>query len=103
MILYNVTIIVEHAICEEWLEWMQKEHMPGVMNTGLFLKCKLFKLLNQNEEDGLTYAAQYFCENIDKYDTYINEFAAELREKTLSKFGGKIVTFRTILEKKFEF
>ena len=37
MILYNVTIKVDHDIHDEWMEWMKQTHIPQVLETGLFI------------------------------------------------------------------
>ena len=43
MVLYNVTINIDYAVHDEWLDWMKNVHIPDVMNTGLFIDCKLCK------------------------------------------------------------
>ena len=98
MIIYNVTIKVDHSVAEAWVTWMKTEHMDELMNTGLFVDCRLCKLLEQDESDGVTYAAQYFCEGIEQYNIYIDKFATNMRDKGTKLFGGKFVAFRTIME-----
>ena len=41
MLLYNVTVIIEDAAAEEWLQWMQEIHIPEVMATGKFVSNRL--------------------------------------------------------------
>ena len=41
MIIYNVTMAVEVAIHDEWIEWMANEHMPEVMATRKFVDVKM--------------------------------------------------------------
>lgn len=98
MVLYNVTVKVENGIVEEWIDWMQNEHIPDLMNTGLFADAKLFKLLEVDEQDGITYAAQYFCNSMKEYNNYINDHAAGMRAKGIERFGDKFVAFRTLME-----
>jgi len=98
MIIYNVTLKVENEITGDWVRWMKAEHMADLMGTGLFTDCRLSRLLEQDESDGVTYAAQYFCEGIDQYNIYIERYAAEMREKGNKLFGGKFVAFRTLME-----
>lgn len=99
MVLYNVTIKVDHDIVEEWVKWMKEEHMPELMALGVFKDCRLFHLLEVDESDGVTYAAQYECETIDDYNRYIDEFAPLMREKGIERFKDKFVAFRTLMEK----
>ncbi len=98
MMIYNVTLKVENEITDAWVKWMKTEHMPDVMSTGLFTDCRLCRLLEQDEMEGMTYVAQYFCEGMKQYNTYIDEHAQGMREKGFKLFGGKFVAFRTIME-----
>ena len=70
MIIYNVTVNIDEDVHEEWLDWMQRVHIPDVMNSGMFLEAKISKILAE-EEGGLSYAIQY---------------------------SGKFVAFRTLLK-----
>jgi hypothetical protein len=98
MILYNVTVKVDPSIADSWVYWMKAEHMPDLMGTDLFIDCRLAKLLEQDESDGITYAAQYYCEGMEQYEDYIANHADNMREKAAKMFGGKFVAFRTIME-----
>lgn len=98
MVLYNVTIKVEKDSAEEWVKWMKEEHMPELMRLGVFVDSKLFRLLDIDEEDGFTYAAQYFCKDMAAYNTYIEEHAPAMRAKGIDRFKEKFVAFRTLME-----
>jgi hypothetical protein len=98
MIIYNVTVIVEHAIAEAWVKWMKEEHIPDLMELGLFTDARLCQLLEQDEDEGKTYTAQYFCEGMEQYNKYITEYAPIMREKGFSRFGNKFVAFRTVMK-----
>ena len=45
MIIYNVTVNVDEDVLNSWLDWMTKNHIPDVLDTGLFIECKLSKIL----------------------------------------------------------
>ena len=98
MIVYNITNKVMHEIVTEWLQWQKEEHIPEIMRTGLFTEYKFFRLLEQEEEEGLTFVVQYFTPSIENYQRYINEFAPALREKAMQKWGHQFVAFRTVME-----
>ena len=98
MIIYNVTLKVEKSVADSWVYWMKAEHMPDLMGTDLFIDCRLCRLLEQDEEDGVTFAAQYFCDGMEEYNEYIELHAEKMREKAFKLFGGKFVAFRTIME-----
>ena len=98
MIVYNITMKVDPSIESEWLEWQKKVHIPEVMDTHLFIEHKLYKLLEQDEQEGKTYIVQYFCSTAAQLDEYLNKYAPALREKAFSKWGNKFIAFRTRME-----
>lgn len=102
MITYNVTIKVHESIIDEWLQWMRTEHMPELLQTGLFTGYRLSRLLEQDETEGPTYTAQYFCKDITDYNTYISQHAPQMREKGFKKFGDRFIAFRTVMETEFD-
>ena len=97
MILYNVTSSIEPTVAEEWLDYMRTTHMPEVMETGFFLKSQLCRLLNE-EDDGITYAAQYYCLSVEQLEEYQRVCAPALRADMEAHFAGQYVSFRTVLE-----
>ena len=100
MILYNVTLHVNDEIKDEWLNWMEKEHLPEVMATGKFLTFGLYKIHNHQPDDfSHNYSVQYHAQSMEDYEDYAKNFGPTLKEKTIFKFGDKVVAFRTILDK----
>jgi len=97
MIIYNVTLKVNSAIAEEWLRWMKEEHMPELLQTGLFFESRLCRLLEQDESDGITYSAQYLCDSMEDYQDYLRKYAPEMREKGIKKFGDQFIAFRSVM------
>lgn len=97
MILYNVTTSLEPAVAAEWLDYMRSTHIPEVMETGFFIKSQLCRLLNE-EDDGITYAAQYYCLSVEQLEEYQRLCAPALRADMEAQFAGKYVSFRTVLE-----
>ena len=99
MIIYNVTCNLNQELEDEWLDWMKNEHLPEVMSTNKFLEYRILKLLTQVEDnEGVNYAIQYRCATIEDYHDYINNHGPVLREKTIKKYGDKVLTFRTLLQ-----
>lgn len=99
MILYNVTIKIDHTVHDEWLDWMRTVHIPDVMNTGFFTRNQMVRLLDPPADDeGVTYAVQYFCNNQEALRRYRTEEAPALMAQTEKHFGGKYVSFRTVME-----
>ena len=98
MIIYNVTVKLDWAIHEAWLAWVQEEHMSEVAATGCFTRYQLVRLLEVDEKDGPTYAAQYFANNKSDYNRYIEIFAAAIRQKAIDKWGEGFVVFRSLMQ-----
>jgi hypothetical protein len=99
MIIYNVTVNVEDEIHADWINWMKEVHIPDVMNTGFFIEHKICKVLStQEDETGHTYAIQYTCESMTVLDEYQANYAPQLQKEHLSRYQGKFVAFRTLLE-----
>ncbi len=98
MISYNVTIKVEPDIHEAWVDWMKTKHIPEIMNTGCFTKFQLVKVLETDESDGFTYAAQFYAATKEDYERYIDQFATALRQDAMKTWGNKIAGFRSLMQ-----
>ena len=97
MIIYNVTINIEESIQEEWLQWMQQEHIPQMLDTKKFTRALMTRVMVEEEMGGITYSVQYFAKDEDTLKRYYDEDAVRLREES-KRFEGKFVAFRTELE-----
>ena len=97
MILYNVTAAVDEEVHDEWLEWMQKFHIPQVLATDRFTECKIFRVLLNSESD-ITYSIQYFADSMADLQLYEAVHADVLRKEHSARYGDKVLTFRTVLE-----
>jgi Domain of unknown function (DUF4286) len=98
MIVYNITTKLSWAISDDWLLWQRLEHIPQIMATQLFDDYKIFRLLEPNDNDGPTFTVQYFTSLIERYQQYINEFEAAMRQKAFNKWGDGFVSFRTLMQ-----
>lgn len=99
MIVYNVTCNVDDSVHQEWVKWMKEEHLPEVMETGMFIEHNMYKLMTrQYDEQGTTYCIQYTCNTYADYEKYSTEFGPALKQKTLEKFGDKVLAIRSIME-----
>ena len=99
MIIYNVTVKVETPVAAAWIDWLQKEHIPEVIETGCFTHASILHLFEQDDEESVTYAIQYHAPGIESYEKYINDHAPEMRRKGVSKWGDKFIAYRTVMKK----
>ena len=98
MYIYNVTINIEEALADEWLQWMQSIHIADVLKTGLFTQNKILRVLADEEGGGRTYSVQYYFKTMQDFNTYEEKYATALRLEHTQKFKDKFVAFRTLLE-----
>ncbi|MEM0517690.1 MULTISPECIES: DUF4286 family protein [Aequorivita] len=97
MYIYNVTINVDQAIHDTWLNWMKTVHIPAMLATGKFKKALLTRVVIEEEMGGTTYSVQYTTDSKETLEKYYSENADKLRAQS-NPFEGKFVAFRTELE-----
>lgn len=98
MIVYNQTIKIDNGIHDVWLKWMQEKHIPETMSCGLFSGYTLFRLLEQDEHDGLTYVIQYRCANYSDYKMFINVFHDTLLQQAIAIWKSGFIAFDTVMQ-----
>ncbi len=99
MIIYSITTSVKNEHLDEWLEWMNGEHIPNIMKTGYFDRFKIYKVrVPTTNSEETTYIINYECESLDKYREYADTEAARLRANYAAKFSGIAKTARTVME-----
>lgn len=98
MLIYNITIKVDHTIAHKWVQWMKEDHIPAILQTEKFTGSNFSKLLDVDETEGLTYVVQFFAKNKNDYDQYIREFSAQLRNEAMEKWGAGFISFRSLME-----
>lgn len=98
MIVYNITSKVRWEIMEGWLSWQVGEQIPAILKTGSFDKYQLYRLLDQDEEEGPTFVIQFFTSNVERYRQFMIEFAQALQDAGWDKWGNNVISFRTLME-----
>ena len=96
MIVYNVTVSIDPAIKDEWLQWMRAKHIPDVMATGCFKESRLTQIHPQ-EPGETTFAIGYVAYSQDKLDEYSEVHAPKLQQEHSAKYDGKFAAFRTLM------
>jgi hypothetical protein len=97
-IFYNVTVIIDDSILEEWKSWMIKTHIPDVMATGAFESYQLTKVITEGSEGGTTFAIQYLSPSKEEYERYQMQHAPKLQQEHQKKYNGQFGAFRTLME-----
>lgn len=98
MIIYNVTTNIHESAHDQWLQWMQKKHIPEILATGKFSSARIVKVLVEEEMGGTTYSVQYSTDSKGTLEKYYQEDAPKFRDEAIALFGDKMLAFRTELE-----
>ncbi len=98
MLLYNVTIGIDRDSEAEWLRYMKETHIQAVLQTGMFVSYKMYKVLHDQEDDTISYSIQYFAKSIEDVQRYLEEFAPSLIETHRKRFHNRHVAFMTLLD-----
>ena len=95
--IYNVTVVVNPVVEERWLKWMREEHIPNVMETGLFSSFLFTQVFPEQEQDHPSYSIQYRAADLESIKLYMQMYADELRAKSAKAWGEHALAFRTVL------
>jgi hypothetical protein len=95
MMIYNVTVKVEEAVHEAWLQWTRQILIPEVMATGLFLGWRLCRLEDPEEDPDPTYVLQYTVDTPENLSRYEKLHAPALRQMVAARFPTQCMAFRT--------
>ncbi len=98
MYIYNVTINIEEADHNDWLEWMRNTHIPDMLATGKFTEARMCRVMVEEEMGGITYSVQYTAKDRETLQSYYQDDAARLRQDAKDRFGNRFVAFRTELD-----
>jgi len=98
MIFYNISTKIDPQLADAWLEWYKQEHIPEIMATGCFESYRLFRLLDQDDRDGLTYVIQFRTGNLSQYKSFCGKYEPGFNRQAAEKWGDHYVCYRTSME-----
>jgi hypothetical protein len=98
MIIYNVTVKVEAAIADRWLQWLLHDHIPSMMNTNCFIDHKVVRLLEVDDSEGPTYAIQYFADSKANYNRYMEIHSSTMQKLSFEKWADRFIAFSSVME-----
>jgi hypothetical protein len=97
-IIYNITVKVDKSIADAWLQWMITEHAPEIIATNCFTKFTMLKVLEHDDEESNTYAVQFFSNDIEDYQRYLDLFVHNFSKESFAKWGERFIAFSTIMQ-----
>jgi len=99
MIICNTTYNVNGPIVNEWIHWIKEKYVPKIMSLGFFVESQLLKVLVEEEMGGETYCLQFYAADMETYKKFEHEHVGNYDAMLLKKYQGKVVMFRTLMEK----
>jgi len=98
MILYNTTFVVEDSVNEEWLTFVKEEHINDYLQSECFLGARFGKITSHVEPGMQTYSIQFFASNEVSLEQFKNNILPEIQQKSLRKFGTKVLSFSSEMD-----
>lgn len=98
MVIYNITYSVPRNKEKDWLTWMQKVHVPEIMEQGYYLKFQLVQLLEVHDEDSTAFAIQFYAESKEKHMEFIDQHQAAFKLKSSKEWGEEVLSFGTLMQ-----
>ncbi len=97
MILYNITVIIEEGIENDWLKWINQSFVPDALSSNLLVSSRLLRVMDSPNE-GVTYCLQFIADNIQNYNEFKNLHAAKILDAHALEFQNKSVFFSSVME-----
>jgi Domain of unknown function (DUF4286) len=97
-VILNITIKVERSVAADYLQWLLKEHVPRIMQTGCFNDHKVVQLLDVDDTEGPTYALQLMAAKREDYERYLQKFSSSDNEAAYQRWGQAFIAFRTLMQ-----
>lgn len=98
MILSNTTYNVSRLAEQDWLQWMQKVHIPNMLATGLPVDSKMLRLLTEIDNEGVTYSIQFTFPSMEEYLAYQNDHQEAFYQKHHDRYKERYHSFSSLLE-----
>ena len=99
MIIYRVVVTIDSQIENKWVDWMQKNHIPTILQTGCFTRCSMCRIVESaNNSNRVSYVMQYHCNSLDDYVNYRDKIVPELQKEHAGVYAGRPSASREILE-----
>ena len=98
MILYNTTFVVDDSVNDEWITWFKEEHINDYLESKCFLGARFGQVTSHVEPGMQTYSVQLFVNDDLTLDQFKNNFLSEIQQKSLQKFGTKVLSFTSEMD-----
>lgn len=97
MIIYNVTVLIDESIEQQWLSWIKPNLIEKILETGFFHSYKLLQVTDSPNE-GLTYCLQFNTDEISSLQSYLALYAEQIEQEHQQNFANQLVTFSSTMK-----
>ncbi len=97
MFIYNITVLVDSSIVQEWLNWIKPNLIQNVIETGFFHSYQLLQVTDSPNE-GFTYCIQFHTNEISSLQSYQSLYATQLESEHQLAFPDQLVTFNSTMK-----
>jgi len=95
MIIYQVKITIQQEVEEDWVFWMRAVHIPDVIATGLV---RNYQFLKPQDTAESVYCINYYFDNQQDYERYVEEFAPQLKQDVIERYPNKFTASRQLFD-----
>ena len=100
--LFNITIVIDKEIHQEWADWVLAELVLKIKNSVGFESSKLYRLLSESPNEGITYSLQFFSDKIIVIDDFRKKHEQQILNHYRSTYSDKFLFFSTVLKNQTE-
>ncbi len=97
MFIYNLTVLIDESIEQEWLSWVNSNLIQAVMETGFFHSYQLLQVTDSPNE-GLTFCLQFRTDEISLLQSYQSLYAQQIESEQQVAFANQLVTFSSTMK-----
>ncbi len=98
MLIFNTTYLVSDNVRSTWLKWIQEKHIPFMLESNLFSKPQLARIITSAEDEGTSFSLQFNILDMNTLKKWNQQYKVIFQENCSREFGTEVVFFTTILE-----
>jgi hypothetical protein len=98
MLIFNTTFLVSDKTLDLWLKWVQEQHIPFMLESKMFTKPQVAKVLSIEEQEGTSYSVQFHVSDMLTLENWHIQYAKVFERNFAEKFGNEVIFFATVLE-----
>ena len=98
MLFFNTTYKVATSRNQEGRNWMNDSHIPLILQSEIFSKPQIAKVIGSEDEGGLSFSVQFHIADMNTLMNWHQINATTFQNNCHSKFGNEVIFFTTVLE-----